>query len=209
MRFEGFHDLARRARDGDREAMDHVLVRLRPYLGEIARTYADPARPVGSTTDLVQESCLRAWSKIGDFRGGEDDEETFALFRAWMGRIVRNLGLNSLRDLAAAKRDGGRRPLRLDPNLADPAGARLAVIDPPAPSEAPSSIVRSEERHERVRAAIAALPDELGAAIVRMHYFEGLRLFEIARRLDLGYDRVRDGFRGSMRILRKELRGWL
>lgn len=91
----GFQDLVRRAQDGDRAAMDRVLEILRPQLEPMARPYADPGRPVESTADLLQEACLRAWRKIDLFRQGEDDEETFRLFRAWIGQIVRRLSFTA------------------------------------------------------------------------------------------------------------------
>ena len=82
-------------------------------------------------------------------------------------------------------------------------------IDPPAPGASPSSIVRGGERAERVRLALADHPDELGAAILRMRFFEDLSLPEIARRLEMDYDPVRIAFRSAKRHLQKELSDWL
>ena len=92
METQGFEELVRRAQAGDREAMDRVLEMLRPYLSRIAGPYVNPLRPVDSTADLLQESCLRAWHKIGSFQGGKGDEHTFEMFRSWIGQIVRRLG---------------------------------------------------------------------------------------------------------------------
>lgn len=207
MTSEGFQQLAQLARDGDREAMDRVLDMLRPYLHDIAHTYADPARPAASTTDLVQESCLQAWNHIGKFRGGENDEATFAMFRAWIGQIVRRAGLGARRSLAAKKRNPGKRPIRLDARGPEGETTAAGAGDVPGRGPTPSSIVRGTEEGDRVREALTELPDELGAAIVRLHYFDELPLSEIAERLDLDYDHVRHRFRTAMRALEKHLKG--
>lgn len=78
-RFAGFRALLLRAQAGDRGAMDEVLLLLRPHLDRIARPYAASARPVASTTDLVQDACLRTWKNLGRFETRENDESGFPI----------------------------------------------------------------------------------------------------------------------------------
>jgi DNA-directed RNA polymerase specialized sigma24 family protein len=74
MRPDGFAELVERARGGDRQALDALLARVRPWLEELAR-----GRPEAS--DLAQEAWLRAWQKLDQFHGGPDDAQALALFR--------------------------------------------------------------------------------------------------------------------------------
>lgn len=206
---EGFNDLLRKAQAGDRPAMDRVLSILQPHLDPLARSYADPSRPAQSTSDLLQESCLRAWEKLGDFRGGENDEETFRMFRAWMGQIVRRLGLNVGRDRMAKGRspEGHLLPL----GVRSPAGSTTGDGEGgiPSPGHSPSAYVRADELTERVREALETMPDRTAAAILRLRFFEGMELTEIAERLGLHYEKVRDRHRVAMQRLRRDLRPWL
>src|SRR5579883_2912529 len=112
----GFSDLLTRARAGDRAAIEELLVQIRPWLEQLARQHADPLHPDGSTSDLVQEAWLRAWQKLDQFQGTDDEVQALAMFRAWLTRIVSRLGLNAARprrpaayaarQVAAARRCG-------------------------------------------------------------------------------------------------------
>ena len=153
----GFHDLVRRAQAGDKEAMDKVLVILQPYLAKMARPYADPSRPAESTSDLLQESCLRAWQKLGSFDGGENDEETFAMFRGWIAQIVKRLGLNAQRDHKRQKRSPPKKIVPIREGGAGPSTAKGAKIDPTDPGPTPSADARADEVSEKIRSALEAL----------------------------------------------------
>ena len=174
-----YQELIKSAQGGDRKAMDQVIEDLRPYLAKIAAAYVDPIRPIESTADLLQESCLRAWNKIGSFEGGSNDEETFAMFRAWIGQIVRRLGMDAKRDHDRKRRRPEQKLLRLDiasPGISTTSGGS---IQPFAREESPSFYAREGERAEQVRSALESLPDETDASIVRMYFFDKLKLTEI------------------------------
>ena len=203
----GFQDLVRRAQAGDREAMDQVLSILRPHLERLASPYADPLRPVGSTADLLQESCLRAWTKLGSFQTGQDDEETFALFRAWVGQLVRRLGLNAQRDRKRQRRDPPKKILSLGARRSESPTTSGGGNDPPANDPSPTTLARGEEGARWVRAALEEIPDETDAAIVRLRFYEELTLKEISKRLNLGYDQVRGRFDAMVVRLQRDLKG--
>ena len=209
MAADGFQALVRRARNGDRAAMDEVLETIRPHLEPLARPFVDPARPAASTSDLLQESCLRAWQKLDTFRGGTNDDETFAMFRAWIGQIVRRLGRNAIRDRNGSRRSPPNKLLRLTPRRPGATTSSGRGMDLPANDPSPSAHARQGEMSQRVRAALSEVPDEIGAAIVRMYYLEGHALPEIGTRLGLEYADVRVRYRTTMRRLERILETWV
>ncbi len=206
---DGFQGLVDRARDGDRKAMDLVLERLRPYLVQLARRYADRGRPDESTSDLLQESCLRAWQKMPTFAGGNDDAETFAMFRAWISQIVRRRGIQSRRARSAKGRIPQDKIVRLKSPSSGVTTTRSAGNEPPAKGASPSTNARTRELSDRLRELLRKLADRQAATIVEMRFFDEFTIAEIARKLDLGYDQVRDQYRGTMQRLTWEIKGWL
>ena len=200
---ERFQELIVRARSGEREAMDSLLAVLRPHLEMLAREYADPGRAEGSAADLVQEAWLRAWQKLDQFQGGASDEETLAKFRVWVEQIVHRLGLNARRDRNAQR----RRPQgRAIVHLSSAGGSsRPRGASPPAAGPTPSANVRQDEEAELVRTALARLPEPLDREILRLRVFEGVSLRQIAERLEISYDKVRERYKVSLRILEREL----
>jgi RNA polymerase sigma factor (sigma-70 family) len=189
--------------------MDEVLNRLTPQLTKMARPYADPTRRVGSTQDLLQESCLRAWLKLDGFEGGSGDEETFAMFQAWIGQIVKRLGINAERDRKRQRRMPAQGFIPLGSPLPGQSTSDGGVVDPLAREGTPSEYARADERAERIQAALAKVDDVTGASIVRQRFFEGRSLREIAERLDMEVGRVRERYRTVMRTLESDLDGWL
>ncbi len=186
--------------------MDRVLLVLRPQLEILAHSYSDSSQRVVSTADLLQESCIRAWENLPGFRGGENDEETFAMFRAWIGQIVRRVGLNSRRD----SRRNRRSPSKPIVSLGSP--VPTDTPGPPQKAEAlakdptPSECIRAEEMARMVRAAVDALPNKMDAAIIRMRFFQGMKIEDVCGQLGLGYDAVRNRYRAASRELQGKLR---
>ncbi|MCZ6689310.1 MAG: RNA polymerase sigma factor [Planctomycetota bacterium] len=205
---EGFQELVRRAQGGSREAMDGVLEMLRAYLEPLARSFADPTRPAESTSDLLQECCLRAWRKLDSFQGGENDDETFAMFRAWMGQILRRLGLNAKRDRLAKSKIPPNKLQRLRSRAGTSTGLGGAH-DLPAPNPTPTANARAAEMVEQVKSALERLPDQTAARIIRMRLFDGMTIVQIAKRLGLTSERAQERHRWAMRRLRRQLGEWL
>ncbi|MCZ6691397.1 MAG: sigma-70 family RNA polymerase sigma factor [Planctomycetota bacterium] len=207
MNSDGFQKLVRQAQAGDRKAMDQVLSILRPHLERLARPYADPLRPVMSTADLLQEFCLRAWTKLDSFQAGQDDEETFALFRAWVGQLVRRLGMNAHRDRKRQRRSPPQKVVSID---AQPVGQTTTSGGPAQPAArdpSPSSHARTNEGAQLIRAALEKLPEKTDAAIVRMRLFDGMTYQQISEQLGLGYEKVRVRFESLMGRLERDLKG--
>jgi len=194
-------DFLKRARGGDRQAVDQLLAVLRPHLEQLARRYADPDCPGESTADLVQEAALRVWQKLDQFRGGDDAEQTTAMFQEWVKQLVAHLGLDRQRAHQAQRRGPSQPVLRLE--------ASGGAIDPAASGPTPSANAGLEEQAERIRAALEALPEATDREIVRLCFFDGLSLRQIAERLALSYDKVRERYHRSLKVLERELGGLL
>src|SRR2546428_198233 len=101
------------AQNGDRQALDRFLAVLRPHLEEMAHHYAQASCSSESTADLVQESVLRVWQRLHQFRGEKDNEQTARMFWDWMSQIVRHLAFDKQREQNAQRRKPPQRILRL------------------------------------------------------------------------------------------------
>lgn len=208
MLIDGFRDLLTKAQIGDRGAEERLLGVIREHLGKTALRYADVGQAVESTSDLVQEASVKVWQRLDQFRGGESDEETLAMFLAWTNQIVARLGLNAKRDRATQRNRPDRPVVRLAVSAAD--SSTTGVRSGPSSTEpSPSENVRSSEAAVAIRRALDQLTDATERDILRRCFFEGQSLRIISREMNLSYDIVRERFRTSMKRLRHELEGWL
>lgn len=201
----GFCDLLARAHGGDRTAIDELLTRIRPWIEQRARKAVSHHRPDGSVSDLVQEALLRAWQKLDQFRGAGEEAQSEAMFHAWLGRIVARLGLNAVRDAGAQQR---KPPGKLLPLNGDQApGDSLPILDPSAGEPTPSANVRAEERARLVQEAMARFADPFDREIIRLRFFEGLSLRQVAHRLECNHETVRQRYHALLGRLQQELSG--
>ncbi len=200
-----FNEVVRRAQAGEAQAQEELLAVLRPYLERLARGLASSPRASRSSSDLVQEGLLRVWQRLEQFGGADDDARSWAMFRAWVGQIVRRLNLNEQRDRKAQR----RRPQRPIASLqAAPPGEGSGPrpgIDLPSPDPTPKSRACLNEQELMVKAAMKRLGDDTSCAVVRMHFFEGLSLRQVSERLQISYDQVRRLYRDGIRRLEREL----
>jgi RNA polymerase sigma factor (sigma-70 family) len=198
----GFQKLLARARAEDRAATDELLALVRPWLEQLARGHA----PDGGVSDLVQEAWLRAWQKFDQFQGADDEAQALAMFRAWMARIVTRLGLNAARDGGARQRTAPGKLLRLDGSAAA-AGDSAAVPDPSAGEPSPSAHAQTAEQARLVHEALARLTDPLDRDIVRLRFFEGMSLRQVAARLGCNHETVRQRYHAVLHRLQRDLNG--
>src|SRR5262249_23599367 len=160
---------------------DQLLAEVRPDLERWARRYATADQPEASVSDLVQSVCLRAWQKLDMFDIGADDEQTVAQFRAWIGRIVERLGLNSVRRRTAQRRRPAGPLLGLPLAGRDDSAAIQGQL-PAGDTPTPSNQARAGEAGSLVHQALERIPDATDRAIVQLRFFEGLSLRQIAER---------------------------
>jgi RNA polymerase sigma factor (sigma-70 family) len=194
----------RLAQQGDRPAMERLLAVLRPRLEKLARQFAEAATTEASTADLAQEAAVRLWQRLDQFHGRPDDAQTAAMFQEWLSQLVRHLARDKERERHAQRREP-RRGLRRLEAAAQGGASSQGGNDPPASEPTPSAKLRGEEEANLVRKALNQIPDETDRKIVELCFFEGLSLRRIAGQLNLSYDKVRQGYHRSMKLLQREL----
>jgi RNA polymerase sigma-70 factor (ECF subfamily) len=108
--------------------------------------------------DVVQESFLRAWRRLGKF-----DER--ASFGTWLYRIATNCSLDVMRS---------RKRRAADAQVEDP------VLSLPSGDPTPERVAMSGEVRERVAEAMNQLSASERTAFVLRH-FEGMRMEDVSR----------------------------
>ena len=130
--------------------------------------------------ELVQETLLLVWRKAALFDGDKASAGT------WIFTIARNVRIDALRKI--------RRP-EFDPN--DPALM-------PEPEAWPDKILETGQMQERIREAVAHLPDDQ-AVVIRLAFLEDKSHSEIADELALPLGTVKSRLRLAMRRVRDAL----
>jgi DNA-directed RNA polymerase specialized sigma24 family protein len=97
MQWNGVHALIDRAKRGDQSAWHELFGMVQPFLLRVAGQLLGPNWPEKSVSDLFQDTWMRAFPKLSEFRGGENDAQTGAAFRAWLAQIMRNVHRNIVR----------------------------------------------------------------------------------------------------------------
>src|SRR5262245_30662182 len=146
-------ELIQRARQGEREAFD-VLAREHegPLRSLISIQLGEGLRSRVEVDDLLQETLLRAFRSIEQFRGQDDDT-----LRGWLAGIAHHAVADRARRLTAGKADY-RREVSLDASVTGSLSDSGAF-----PAEAlsrqtsPSRMLRREERLDRLLQAIQTL----------------------------------------------------
>ena len=107
----------------------------------------------------MQETFIQVWKQAASYDAGRGGP------MAWVVTIARSRAIDRLRTRAAVDR----------------AEAQLEEIDPPQPTP-PAEAVEQRQMRERVKSALAALPEEQ-RSVLELAYFQGLTQSEIAIRL--------------------------
>ena len=165
---------------------DYLRLLTRVQLGTSANQWIDPS-------DLVQQTLFEAYQKREQFRGRNDAERA-----AWLRAILaRNLA-DAIRAQGRQKRDVAR-VRSLEAGLESSSaclGAWLA-----AEQSTPSEQAVRHEQAVLLASALARLPVSQREAVV-LHYWQGLSLSEIAKRLN----RTSDAAAGLLKRGLKNLR---
>ncbi len=166
-------DLVRRAQDGDREAFERL------YREQVGRVYALCLRLAGDpgrAEELTQDTFVRAWRKLGSFRGD-------AAFSSWLHRIA----INTVYQAGRAEKRRRARHHRAQGPAGEGATARAA----------PGLKVDLER-------AIAGLPPGARSVFV-LYDIEGYRHAEIAELTGLAVGTVKAQVHRARRLLRESL----
>ncbi len=175
---EEFAGLVRRVADErDRKAFEALFDHFAPRLnGYLQRLGLER----GEAEDMAQEVMAVLWHKASLFDPAKSSLST------WLYRIARN------RRIDAARRE------------------RTRVLDPqepmllPAEPEPVDDEIDARQRDERVRVALASLPEEQ-LELVRMAFFLGLSHSQIAEQADLPLGTVKSRIRLAFQRMRRIL----
>jgi RNA polymerase sigma-70 factor (ECF subfamily) len=167
--------LVERVKLGDVRAFEMLVVK---YQRRIERLIGRMVRDVDLVQDIAQESFIRAYRALPQFRGE-------SAFYTWLYRIAVNTAKKALMDL---KRD----PLvfesagRSDEDSDETSRAENELTD----GETPEALLASKEVAQAVNAAIAALSEDLRQAVT-LREIEGLSYEEIAEVMNCPIGTVR------------------
>ena len=168
--------LVERAKRGDPKAFEMLVVK---YQRRIERLIARMVRDVDLVQDIAQESFIRAYRALPNFRGD-------SAFYTWLYRIAVNTAKKALLDMKrdptvteAALRsqdEDGEETSRVENELTD--------------GETPEALLASKEIASAVNSAIEDLSEDLRQAIT-LREIEGLSYEEIAEAMDCPIGTVR------------------
>ncbi|MDE2617232.1 MAG: RNA polymerase sigma factor RpoE [Burkholderiales bacterium] len=156
--------LVARTLSGDSRAFELLVIK---YQRRIQRLIARMVRDVDLVEDIAQETFIRAYRALHQFRGE-------AQFYTWLYRIAVNTAKKTLLDF---KND----PLVTEAALR-PAGDDDETFQPgnePIAEETPETLLAAREIAEAVQAALDALPEDLRQAVT-LREIEGLSYEDIA-----------------------------
>ena len=169
-------ELVARAQRGDQRAFEMLVIK---YQRRIERQIARMVRDVDLVQDIAQETFIRAYRALPQFRGD-------AAFYTWLYRIAVNTAKKALVGL---KRD----PLVYESGLSgsnDDDDETSRVERELTDGSTPESLLASKEIAQTVNAAIDALSPDLRQAIT-LREIEGLSYEEIADMMNCPIGTVR------------------
>ena len=182
--------LVERARGGDARAFEMLVVR---YRRRIERLIGRMTRDEGLIQDLAQETFLRAWRALPQFRGE-------SAFYTWLYRIAVNTARKAL---AESRRD----PVLTESELA-PAGDEEETFRPesePTSTDTPEGVLASRQIAAAVNAAVDRLSEDLRQAVL-LREIEGLSYEEIAEIMNCPVGTVRSRIFRAREAIAQRLR---
>ncbi|MGC9503632.1 sigma-70 family RNA polymerase sigma factor [Baaleninema sp.] len=187
-------DLVRRCQAGarpDRTAFTELLRRYQSYVDRVLYHLAPDWQ---DRSDLAQEVWIRVYRNI---RRLQDPVK----FKGWLSRIATNLFYDELR-----KRKRVRQPLSLDATFTTEDGEReweIATEDP-----GPDDALTTDEFYDRLRVAIADLPEVFRTTIV-LREIEGMAYEEIAEITGVSLGTVKSRIARARHRLQAQLQNYI
>ncbi len=167
--------LVQRSLAGDMRAFELLVLK---YERRIHRLIGRFIRDDGLVEDLAQETFIRAYRALGQWRGD-------AQFYTWLYRIAVNTAKKQLIDL---KRDPVLTESAMRSRSDEDDEPRLPDTD--TNGETPETLLASRQIADAIQEAMAALPDELRQAIA-LREIEGLTYEEISEAMSCPIGTVR------------------
>jgi RNA polymerase sigma-70 factor (ECF subfamily) len=184
--------LLAQARQGNREAFAEMVSPHMPTVYQRARRLTGNA---ADAEDVSQEALLKAWSRLGQFSGTQDENSDD--FRAWLGRIAGNTSIDVLRQ----RRDG--KILSLDERRSGSEDESWGSAIP-ARDDNPEQKYARREVSRKLANAIGQLPGDLRQACLLRDVMQ-YSTQEVADRLGISVVAVRLRLFRAHRRLREKL----
>ena len=179
----------------DASDRDWPLERYRDYLHLLSRVGLDARlRALADSSDVVQQTLLRAHERIGQFKGTSEAE-----FLAWLRAIL----ARQLADLARRAGQGHWEKKQSLEAALEQSSARLAswlADEQPSPGEQ----AQQREQLLRLAEALARLPQDQRTA-VELHHLEGYSVPEVGRRMGRSAGSVAGLLHRGLKALRAHL----
>ena len=179
-------ELVRAAQARQPDAIRTIVKRYNQRLYRLARAIV---RNDAEAEDVLQESYLRAFAAIGDFRGE-------AALATWLSRITINEALGRLRSQ--------RRRANLNVELAEPEQARIIPFPLAATSDDPERTMAQRQILDIVERASDKLPEVYRVVFVA-RVVEGLSVEETADALGLRSATVKTRLHRARTLIRQDL----
>jgi RNA polymerase sigma-70 factor (ECF subfamily) len=141
-------------------------------------------RDAGIAEDLVQETFLRVWSRVGGF-----DADKGAI-GPWLLAVARNRAIDYLRSASGRERNA----------------LELEETDHPSLYRDMETEILHSDRTRRVKAALQKLSPQ-HRQVIELAYFEGLSQTEMAERMGQPLGTVKTWVRAALKTLRDDLQG--
>ena len=179
-------ELVRRVQNGDKAAFD-ILVQ--KYQHKVVNLIARFVPNQADCYDIAQDSFIKAYRAIGNFRGDSQ-------FYTWLYRIAANTAKNHLASRAR------KSPMySVDVDDAEHYGGESGLKE----YSNPENLLLTEEIKKTIFQVIENLPDDLKSAIT-LRELEGLSYEEIAEVMDCPIGTVRSRIFRARDAIDKELR---
>ena len=182
--------LVQRAVAGNQRAFELLVLK---YQRRVARLVARMVRDSDLVDDVVQETFIRAYRALHQFRGE-------AQFYTWLYRIAVNTAKKALVDLR-------RNPVMNESALRgrDDDDETSPVSNELSSDETPETVLAAKEIGEAVNSAMEALPEDLRQAVT-LREIEGLSYDEIAEVMNCPIGTVRSRIFRARETIAERLR---
>ncbi|QDT64711.1 ECF RNA polymerase sigma-E factor [Calycomorphotria hydatis] len=179
---------------GDGGALGELVEIHRPWLRLLAK-HGLPGHVQSrlDESDVVQQTCLSVFQKIGEFKGQHPEQ-----FLAWLRKIHEYNLHNAVRDQCDVQKRDASRDRRYNTDT------EFAALGGPTTTETPSQNMLYTERAVLLAAAIEQLPKDQAEA-VRLRYLQGESLTEIAARMNRSYTAVVGLIRRGLQGMKKDI----
>ena len=184
-------DLVRKTIEGNHNAYGGLMRRYNQRMFRVARSIV---KNDSVAMDVVQESHIKAFSKLDSYNGGSS-------FVSWLHAITRNEALMYLR-----KHKVERTMITYDDSPAGAEGSRgLHLV---APQETPDRTAENEQIKQLINLKVDELPESFRIVFV-LRAIEQLSVKETAEILNINSDTVKTRYFRAKRLMRKSIQSYL